>query len=276
MCQVLVVARSGYYAWLTRLPSKRARANECLDHQIKLVFNQHQGRYGVLRIRDELHDQGVNASKNRVARRLQYLGLRARVKRKIKVTTDSAHSCAVAPNYLNRQFNAQSPNEKWVGDISYIWTAEGWLYLAVVIDLYSRLVVGWSMQSSLARQLVCDALLMALRYRQFPAGILCHSDRGSQYCSADYQRLLQQYGLICSMSRRGNCWDNSVAESFFHSLKVELVYHKRYLTRQAAKQSIFYYIETYYNRVRRHSTLGSMAPIAFEPNYANSCPPNRG
>lgn len=258
------VERSGYYAWLKRTPSKRHQANEALDKKIMSLFNTHHHRYGGPRITDELHDQGEIVGKNRVARRLKHLGLRAKAKKKFKVTTDSSHALPVALNRLNRDFRAYAPNQKWVGDISYVWTDEGWLYLAVVIDLYSRAVIGWSIQPLMSRELVCDALMMALWSRRFPRGVLFHSDRGSQYCSADYQNMLKHYGLICSMSRKGNCWDNAVSESFFHTIKTELIYTERYTTRKIAKQSIFHYIEAYYNRVRRHSTLGSVAPMVFE------------
>ena len=258
------IERSSYYAWIKRLPGKHAKSNEELDKKIIPIFNAHKSRYGAQRITDELHDNGEDCSKNRVARRMQHLGLRAKAKKKFKVTTDSKHSLPVAPNLLDRNFNAAAPNQKWVGDISYVWTDEGWMYLAIVIDLYSRAVIGWSMQSTMSRQLVCDALMMALWRRGFPRGVLFHSDRGSQYCSHDYQKMLKVYGLICSMSRKGNCWDNAVAESFFHSIKMELIYTGRYTTREIAKQSIFHYIEAYYNQVRRHSAIGSIAPVVFE------------
>ncbi len=261
---MLKIERSGYYAWLKRKPGKRHLANQVVDTKVVSLFAAHQGRYGAPRLTKELKSQGENCSQNRVARRMKQLHLQAKTKRKFKVTTDSKHHLPVAPNVLNRHFNASGPNQKWVGDISYIRTQEGWLYLAIIIDLYSRAVIGWSLQSTLSRQLVCDALMMALWRRGFPRGVLFHSDRGSQYCAHDYQLLMKQYGFICSMSRKGNCWDNSVAESFFHSLKTELVYNNRYTTREEAKQSLFYYIEVYYNRVRRHSTLGLIAPMVFE------------
>lgn len=258
------IERSGYYAWLKRKPGVRRISNEALDKKIITIFNAHKGRYGAVRITDELRDQGETYSKNRVAKRMKCLGLQAKAKKKFKVTTDSKHNLPVAPNLLNRDFSATGPNQKWVGDISYVWTDEGWMYLAVVIDLYSRTVIGWSIQPAMSRKLVCDALMMALWRRRFPHGVLFHSDRGSQYCSHDYQKMLKLYGLICSMSRKGNCWDNAVAESFFHSIKTELIYTERYATREIAKQSIFQYIEVYYNRVRRHSALGSIAPEVFE------------
>jgi putative transposase len=267
MCHILSIERSGYYAWAKRKPSKQSIANETLDKKIINIFNHPGSRYGYPRITDELHDQGEKCGKNRVFRRMQFLGLRAKEKKKFKVTTDSNHNLPVAANLLNRNFSATAPNQKWVSDITYIWTDEGWLYLATVIDLYSRAVIGWSIQPTMNRELVRDALMMALWRRGFPRGVLCHSDRGSQYCSDDYQKMLKTYGLICSMSRKGNCWDNAVAESFFHSIKTEMIYTERYATRTIAKQSVFQYIEVYYNRVRRHSAIGSIAPAVFESQY---------
>jgi putative transposase len=266
---MLSIERSGYYVWLKRKPSKRQQSNKMLDEKIVDIFKRHKSRYGSPRITGDLHDSNEICSKNRVARRMKHLGLKAKAKKKFKVTTDSKHNLPVAPNLLNRDFTAQAPNQKWCGDISYIWTDEGWMYLAVVIDLYSRAVIGWSMQSTMSRQLVCDALMMALWRRRFPRDVLFHSDRGSQYCSSDYQKMLNHYGIICSMSRKGNCWDNAVAESFFHSFKTELVYTERYTTREVAKQSVFQYIEVYYNRVRRHSAIGSVAPEVFDHQCMN-------
>lgn len=266
---MLLIERSGYYAWLKCSPGDRAKSNEVLDKKIILIFNQHQSRYGAKRITDELHDVGAAGSKNRVARRMKQLGVRAKAKKKFKITTDSKHHLPVASNVLNRDFTAEAPNQKWYGDISYVWTDEGWMYLAVVIDLYSRAVIGWSIQSTMSRQLVCDALMMALWRRGFPHGVLFHSDRGSQYCSHDYQQLLQSFEFVASMSRKGDCWDNAVAESFFDTIKTELIYTQRYRTREQAKQSIFQYIEVYYNRIRRHSTIGSIAPEVFENQYKN-------
>lgn len=264
---MFLIERSGYYAWLKRKPSKRQQANEELDEKIIDIFKSHKSRYGSPRIADELRENNEICSKNRVARRMKHLDLKAKAKKKFKVTTDSKHNLPVALNLLNRNFTAHAPNQKWCGDISYIWTDEGWMYLAVVIDLYSRAVIGWSMQSTMSRELVCDALMMALWRRGFPRKVLFHSDRGSQYCSGDYQKILKHYEFICSMSRKGNCWDNAVAESFFHSLKTELVYAERFTTREIAKQSIFQYLEGYYNRVRRHSAIGSMAPEVFENQF---------
>lgn len=261
------IERSGYYAWLKRKPSKRDKANEALDQKIIQLFTAHKNRCGSPRITKDLHESGESCSKKRVARRMKHLNLYAKPKRKFRVTTDSKHNLPVAANLLNRDFSASAPNQKYVGDITYIWTSEGWMYLAVVIDLYSRAVIGWSIQATMTRQLVCDALMMALWRRGFPRDVLFHSDRGSQYCSDDYQKMLRQHGFICSMSRKGDCWDNSVAESFFNSLKTELVYTETYATREIAKQSIFNYIETYYNRVRRHSYIGFIAPEKFEAQY---------
>ncbi len=235
--------------------------------KIHTVFANHNGRYGYPRITDELRDQNIKCSKNRVFRTMKILGLRATTKKKFRITTDSNHNLPVAANIQNRAFCASSPNQKWVSDITYIWTDEGWLYLATVIDLYSRSVIGWSIKPTMTRELVCDALKMALCRRAFPRGVLCHSDRGSQYCSDAYQKMLKAYGLICSMSRKGNCWDNAVAESFFHTIKTEMIYTERYATKEIAKQNVFQYIEIYYNRIRRHSAIGSIAPAVFESQY---------
>jgi len=266
---MLSIERSGYYAWLKKKPGKRALSNEVLDQKIVYIFNAHHSRYGAQRITDELHEKGEKCGKNRVAKRLKKLGLKAKAKRKFKMTTDSKHHLPVAENILNRDFSTTGPNQKWCGDISYVWTDEGWIYLAVVIDLYSRAVIGWSIQPTMSRGLVCDALMMALWRRGFPRGVLFHSDRGSQYCSGDYQKILKNFGFICSMSRKGNCWDNAIAESFFHSIKVELISTERYATREIAKQSIFHYIEAYYNRLRRHSAIGSISPEKFENQFKN-------
>jgi putative transposase len=267
MCTMFSIERSGYYAWANRKPSKQSIANEVLDKKIIDIFNKNKSRYGYPRITDELHDQGEKCGKKRIFRRMRHLGLRAKTKKKFKVTTDSNHNLPVAANLLNRDFSATAPNQKWVSDITYIWTDEGWLYLATVIDLYSRAVISWSIQSTMTRELVCDALMMVLWRRGFPRDIICHSDRGSQYYSEDYQEIMKVYGLICSMSRKGNCWDNAVAESFFHTIKTEMIYSENYATREIAKQSVFQYIEVYYNRIRRHSANGSIAPEVFENQY---------
>ena len=264
MCGVLDVSRSGYYHWAARGPSQRVRSNRDLDSRIQKIFARHKQRYGAPRITTDLHDEGVRCSENRVARRMRALGLRAIQAKKFKVTTDSNHSKPVAPDLIEQDFSATSPNEKWVSDISYIWTDEGWLYLAVVMDLYSRAIVGWSMNRRMTQQLVCDALTMALFRRHFPKGTIIHSDRGSQYCSKRYQRLIKNSGLRCSMGRKANCYDNAAMESFFHTLKVELVHRESYSTRRMAISRIFEYIETYYNRQRKHSAIGYKIPMQFE------------
>ena len=265
---MFTIERSGYYAWLKRIPSERELANQDLDKKIEASYERHKGRYGSPRIAKELRAEGEKCSKHRVARRMRYhLGLRAKTKKKFKATTDSKHHLPVARNVLNRDFTTTGPDQKYVGDITYIWTEEGWLYLAVIIDIYSRKVVGWSIQPRMNKELVCDALMMALWRRGFPKGVICHSDRGSQYCSKEYQSMLNLYGLVCSMSRKGNCWDNAIAESFFHSLKTELIYLEKYSTREIAKQSVFQYIEGYYNKIRRHSAIGFLAPEVYENQF---------
>jgi putative transposase len=269
MCSCLGVSRSGYYDWLKRLPSKREQENKVIDAKIITLNAEHRGRYGSPRITQELHDEGIACSENRVAKRMSALGIHAKGKRKFKATTDSTHQLPIYENVLNRDFYAASPNEKWISDITYVWTMQGWLYLCVYIDLHSRSVIGWSMSNRINKQLVCDALMMALWRRGFPKGVIVHSDRGSQYASKKYQKMLLAYGLIGSMSRKGNCWDNSVAESFFHTIKCELMYDIIYQTREQAKQSIFEYIETYYNKKRKHSYLGYLTPDKFENKSYN-------
>ena len=264
MCGVLDVSRSGFYYWVRCEPSQRAQSNRKIDQRIRTIFALHHERYGAPRITDSLHDEGFKCSENRVARRMQALGLKAIQAKKFKVTTDSNHTKPVAPDLIDQDFTAEAPNHKWTSDISYIRTDEGWLYLAVVMDLYSRAIVGWSMNRRMTQQLVCDALTMALFRRHFPKGTIIHSDRGSQYCSKRYQWLIKNNGLRCSMGRRANYYDNAAMESFFHTLKVELVHRERYTTRRMAKSRIFEYIETYYNRQRKHSAIGHRIPMLFE------------
>ncbi len=264
MCAVLKVSRSGYYDWCDRPPSDRDRANAVLDNEIQAVFEEHRQRYGSPRITDELNDRGIACSENRVARRMQTRGFRAVQRRKFKVTTDSSHDKPVADDLIEQDFAASEPNEKWVSDITYVWTDEGWLYLATVMDLYSRAIVGWSMNRRMTQQLVIDALTMALFRRGFPRQTIIHSDRGSQYCSAAYQRLINHNGLRCSMGRRANCYDNAAMESFFHTLKVELIHRERYRSRTCARRAIFEYIESYYNRQRKHSAIGNRIPMLME------------
>lgn len=265
LCSVLEVARSGFYAWRRRVPSRRCERRERLIKAMREIHAQrHQGSYGSPRMHRELKFQGHAVSENTVARLMKEHGLRARTARKFRPTTDSNHALAVAQNVLDRQFQANRPNEKWVSDITYVWTDEGWLYLAAVEDLYSRKVVGWSLGERLTSDLVNRALEMAIG-RQLPMWeLVAHSDRGSQYASRSYQDLLASRGITCSMSRKGNCWDNAPMESFFATLKKELVHQVRYATREAARQSLFEYIEVFYNRVRRHSALGYVSPETFE------------
>ena len=269
MCRILAVSSSGYYDWLKREPSQRDQSNTVLDEKIMEIYKENRGCYGALRIFRDLIAAGFPCSLNRVKRRMKNLGLKSIVKRKFKVTTDSKHSLPVAPNLLQRDFGATAPNQKWVGDITYVRTQQGWLYLAVVIDLYSRSVIGWAMSKRINKQLVCDALSKALWRQGFPKGVIMHTDRGSQYCSNKYQKMLKSHGLLCNMSRKGNCWDNAVAESFFKTLKVELVYQTTYKTREQAQQDIFEYIEVYHNRKRRHSALDYQTPNEVELGYKN-------
>jgi len=219
---------------------------------------------------EELTDIGYHCSENRVARVMRDNGIRALQRRKFRVTTDSKHNDHVAPNVLDRKFSVPVPNRAWVTDITYVWTREGWLYLAVVIDLFNRMVVGWSMGNRITQELALSALRMALWKRKPGRGLLHHSDRGSQYTSKSYQQLLNDHGIVCSMSRKGNCWDNAVAESFFHTIKTELVYHENYKTRNQAKLDIFEWIEVFYNRQRRHSALGYLSPAKYETTMAKS------
>jgi len=263
-CELFSVSRSGYYSWLTRKPSQRERDNRRLDVKIKALYAEHKQRAGSPRITLDLRADDETCSENRVARRMKALGLRALAKRKFKVTTDSEHSKPIYNNVLNRDFTTTAINQKWAGDITYIHTQEGWLYLAVMLDLHSRAVIGWSMAKQMKASLVCDALTMALRRRNAPKGVIVHSDRGSQYCSKRYRKLIKKHQLVGSMSRKGNCWDNAISESFFHTLKVELVHQQRYLTRLMAKQSLFQYIEGYYNRKRRHSAIGYRYPVQVD------------
>lgn len=269
MCNIFRVSSSGFYDWLQRDFSQNRLANDNLDCNIINIYEQHKKRYGSPRIHKELVESGKVLSRQRVARRMQRLGLRAVQSRKFKVTTDSNHNKPVAENLLQQDFHANHPNQKWVADITYIPTKEGWLYLSVVMDLYSRAVIGWSMGKYIDKQLVCSALTMALFRRKFPKGVIVHSDRGSQYCSTQYQNMLLNNALKCSMSGKGCCYDNAAMESFFHSLKVELVHRINYKTRMEAKNDIFQYIETYYNLKRRHSANDFQAPFVFEKMNQN-------
>lgn len=262
------VSSSGYYDWCKRKPSQRHLENRQLEERISYLYYRHHGYYGYRRIYYALLAQGLySGSRERIRRRMKCLRLRAKHHRPYKVTTHSRHNFQISPNVLNRHFVATKPDEKWVGDITYIRTSHGWLYLATMIDLFSRKVVGWSMGSRIAADLVCSALEMALKRKHYPKGVLVHSDRGSQYCSKAYRQLIQKYQLTQSMSRRGNCWDNAVAESFFHSLKVERINKRVFRTKQEVRNTIFDYIEMYYNRYRLHSSIGYKSPTEYEVQY---------
>lgn len=266
MSRVLKVSRSGFYAWRNRRndPSHRQKRRNLLDERVKKAFGDRKGRSGSPRLVRDLADAGHQYDRKTIAESMRRQGLRAKAAKKFKATTNSRHNLPVAPNLLQQDFTATGPNQKYVGDITYLWTDEGWLYLAVVIDLYSRLVVGWAMSERMTAQLVCDALQMSLWRRRMPTGVIVHSDRGSQYCSSAYQRLISEHGLLCSMSAKGNCYDNACAESFFHSLKVEAIHGERFVTREEMRQTVFQYIEVDYNRTRRHSANGFISPEAFE------------
>lgn len=264
MCRILNVSSSGFYAWLTRKPSKRAMQNKHLTHKIKKIFAEERCRAGSPRVTRRLHNEGITVGKHRVARIMQLNGWRAKAAKKYKATTNSKHSLPVADNLLQQDFSAKYADEKWVSDITYISTDEGWLYLAVVMDLYSRKVIGWSLSNRMTSSLVMHALQMALWHRGLPKGVIVHSDRGSQYCSHAYQALLKQHELVCSMSKRGDCYDNAAMESWNHSLKVEAIHGIKFKTREEAKKEVFDYIEIYYNRKRLHSSLGYVSPEEFE------------
>lgn len=263
LCRLLEVSRSGYYAWQRRGPSRRALEDARLGTLVVAAHQAGRGTYGSPRVLSELRESGERTSRRRVARLMRERGLVGEAKKRWRhPSSEPGNACA--PNTLDREFNVPSPNQVWASDITYVRTWEGWLYLAVVIDLFSRRVVGWSMQSSLHTDIVLSALTMAIGQRLPGPGLLQHSDRGSQYTSDDYQLALRQHGIECSLSGRGNCWDNAVVESFFGTLKRELIYRRSWATRQEAAQAIHEYIEVFYNRRRRHTTLGGMSPAAFE------------
>ncbi len=264
LCRVLRVSRSGYYAWRVRLPSARALEDEQLRPKVVEAFKTGRGTYGSPRVLSELSDQGFEVGRRRVARLMRQLGLQGVMPRKFQVTTDSDHEHSIAQNVLARNFDASRPNEKWAADITYIWTSEGWLYLATVMDLYSRRIVGWSMADHMRTELCLDALGMAIKQRTNLKGLVCHSDRGVQYASDRYRDALNARRIECSMSRRANCWDNAVAESFFGTLKNELIYRRPWLDRESARDAISEYIEVFYNRSRRHSTIGNISPAKVE------------
>jgi putative transposase len=263
LCEVLGVSPSGYAAW-KRGGRRMKRLNDTqLLALIRSVHAETKGAYGAPRIWKELKARGFAVSKERVAKLMRVNSIKGRHKRKYKATTDSKHTLPVAPNLLEQKFETVRPDQVWTADITYIPTAEGWLYLAVVMDLYTRMVVGWSMSDRMTRELIINALRMAWFRRRPKARLIHHSDRGSQYCSDDYQELLQAYGMVASMSRKGCCWDNAPQESFFNSMKNERTHHQRYLTRNEARQDTFEYIEVFYNPKRRHSSLGYISPADY-------------
>lgn len=265
MCRVLRLSRSGYYAWVDRPESNRSRENQLYLSLIRKSHALSQGIYGSPRITDDLHDWGYQVSRARVARLMQANGIRSKIKCKFKVTTHSDHKLPISPNLLGQKFHSSAPNRILVSDITYIRTAEGWLYLTTIMDLFQRKIVGWSMSRTMAaRDTTIAAMKQYLRIYKPAHGLIFHSDRGSQYASAKFRVLLNKYKVIQSMSGKGNCYDNAVAESFFKTLKTELVYHQRYWTRAQARSSIFEYIETFYNRIRKHSALGYLSPVQYE------------
>jgi transposase InsO family protein len=268
MCRTLAVSPAGYYAWRARPESVRGATNRALVANIRVIHRESRHTYGSPSIWHALVQQGHRVGEHRVARLMRQDGIRAKTVKKWRATTQSNHRLPVAANQLNRQFTVAEPNCVWAGDITYVWTAEGWLYLAVVLDLYSRAVIGWAMGTRLTVDLAQHALTMALQHRTPTIGLLHHSDRGSQYAATSYQQLLVTHGITASMSRTGNCWDNACVESFFGTLKRELIYHRQYRTRDEATQDIFEYIEVFYNRLRRHSTLGYHSPAEFEARTA--------
>jgi putative transposase len=260
LCEQLGVSTNGYADWKKSGGPTHWPSDAQMLALIRSVHAEYRQAYGSPRITEELKSRGIPVSRDRVKRLMKANGIRAKHKRRYKATTNSKHALPVAPNLLERRFETSAPDQVWTADMTYIPTREGWLYLAVVMDLYTRMIVGWSMDSRMTRELVMNALRMA-RFRRKPAsGVLHHSDRGSQYCSHDYQALLAEYGMVASMSRKGNCWDNAPMESFFNSLKNERVFHEDYETRTAARQDVFEYIEMFYNRRRRHSALGYRSP----------------
>ena len=264
MCKVFEVNISSYYHWI-KSGCVIKKEDKQLNNLIEVIFIKGRKNYGTRRIQDKLKElYGLLVSRKRISSIMKSLGLRVNMKRRYKNTTDSNHSLPIAPNLLNRDFYASAPDTKYVGDITYISTGEGWLYLATVIDLYSRKIVGWSMDDTMKVSLVNDALNMAISYKKPPKGLLWHTDRGSQYASYSHKDLLQHHGIIQSMSRKGNCWDNAVAESFFKTLKSDLVYQTYFYTKVQAKREIFEYIEFHYNRERSHSYLGNVSPSRFE------------
>lgn len=264
-CEALGVSRSGFHAWLTRCRSERALIDEALIPRIRASFTASARTYGARRVWRDLLADGVSCGLHKVERLMRSEALRARPRRRgLPKNSGERATATIAPNVLGRQFSAERPNQKWIADFTYIWTTEGWLYVAAVIDLFSRRVVGWSMKAEMTAQLVTDALIMAIWRRGRPDALLHHSDQGSQYTSEQFRTLMADHGIDCSMSRSGNVWDNAAMESFFSSLKTERIGRKVYRSRDAARADVFDYIERFYNTVRRHSTIGYVSPVEFE------------
>ena len=271
LCRVLRVSRSGFYAWDKRAVSGRAKQTEVLRRKIRHIHTASRGTYGSPRVHEELKAQQFVVGRNRVARVMRHSGIVARVPRRFRHTTDSGHGLSVAANVLGRNFTVGAPDTVWATDITYVWTWQGWLYLAVVIDLFSRRVVGWSMAPHMRTELVLQALHMALGQRVPEPDMVHHSDRGSQYASDLYRQVLRRHGIVCSMSRKGNCWDNAVVESFFATLKTELIQRRSWPTREQVRTAIVEYIEVFYNRQRRHSSLGYQSPVDYEQRFNHKC-----
>jgi transposase InsO family protein len=260
----MIVSRGGYYAWRKRSKSARQKENERLIPIVRAAHRKSKETYGARRIAIEVEAHGSPCGRTKAGTLMKLAGVAAKQKKKFKATTDSKHNLPIAPNLLNRQFEVKEPDTVYVSDITYIWTHEGWLYLAVILDLFSRQVVGWSLSNRMSRELIMNSLRMAIWRRRPAPGLIFHSDRGSQYCSNDFQNMLRIHGMISSMSRKGNCWDNAVAESFFGSMKTERTFFSNYATREEAKRDTVDYIEMFYNSNRRHSYLGYVSPKEFE------------
>jgi len=264
MCRLFSVSRSGYYSWLKRGKSLRDQENETLLQPIRRIHQESHQTYGSPRIRSALRQQGIQCSRKRIARLMRENGIVSKIRKRFKRTTHSSHNRPVAPNLIKRNFTAPVPDKVWTSDITFIRTEQGWLYLAVFLDVYSRRIVGWAMKKRMTDQLVIDALKQASRHRKAPEGLIIHSDRGSQYCSRSFKELLDQQGYRQSMCATGNCYDNAITESFFGTLKTELIFHHKYDTRDEARKSIFKYVEMFYNRTRIHSSLGGLSPDQYE------------
>jgi transposase InsO family protein len=268
MCRVMGVSKSGYFAWCKRDESPREARKNALVVKIAQIHQGSRSTYGSPRVYRVLKGMGEKCSKGTVERLMRKHGIRSKVRRKYKATTDSNHPLPVAPNRVRRDFTAPAPNRLWVTDITYLWTDEGWLYLSAIVDVFTRKVVGWAMKDRLTLPLVTEALEMAIRRQRPQSGLVHHSDRGCQYAAHEYRKALRGYGMVASMSRRGQCWDNALMESFFHTLKTEHVYHESFTTRTEARNSVFEWIEVFYNRQRIHSALGYVSPECYERRAA--------